>query len=206
VPHAELSTTVSKAVERALAEHRAELVELVEAQVEAELERLSGELVAEAIARRNGSEKPLAEPTDFPGPASDAGEPTKRCSRCRRLQPLSAFNRDRSVKRDGLRASCRSCDRAATRAYVQRQRRARRESAPPAARGGPRDDDEPRPAPAHLGNGRTPQNAPHAGERVPSVDEWLVESGFATLEDGELVATELGLEVGAALADSLDAL
>jgi hypothetical protein len=61
-------------------------------------------------------------------------------------------------------------------------------------------------APAHVGNGRTPQNAPRAGERVPTVEAWLVEAGFATLEHGRLVATELGRVVGSAIDDSLAAL
>jgi hypothetical protein len=57
VPPADvLSTTASEAVKRALEEHRAELVELVERQVETGLERLAAELVAEAIARGNGGD------------------------------------------------------------------------------------------------------------------------------------------------------
>jgi hypothetical protein len=56
VPELEvLADRVSASVPRALEQHRAELAELVERQVELELERLTGELVAEALARRNGA-------------------------------------------------------------------------------------------------------------------------------------------------------
>jgi hypothetical protein len=40
---------------------------------------------------------------------------------------------------------------------------------------------------------------PRAVEHSPTVEQWLVQSGFATVEHGELVATATGAQVGAAI-------
>jgi DNA-directed RNA polymerase subunit M/transcription elongation factor TFIIS len=249
VPHAALADAVSEAVAAALEVHRAELVELVEVQVEAELERLAGELVAEAIARRNGHADsrgegsqalraaPVASVPEAETAKSEKAEELRRCSRCGELRPRSAFGVDRRTA-DGLRRSCRSC--RSEHEYRPRARRARREKASPAARVGPRDEEDPRPAPGHAENGRRRPSAPErcascgaeldpssrqrrycgircaaqaasraprprprerspetdrVGERTPTIDEWLVESGFAERNGRGLVATELGAEL-----------
>jgi hypothetical protein len=169
VPHTALSTTVSEAVERVLEQHRAELVELVEQQVEAELERLAGELVAEAIARRTvliigRISTSCARPS-----RSSSGASTRRADETllevSPAVPRSQFNVDRSSP-DSLRAACRSY--RSEREYRPRARRARREKASPGRRGAPRDADQPRPAPAHVGNGRTPRTAARRRARADS--------------------------------------
>jgi hypothetical protein len=193
VPALEVPGRIAEAVARALEQHRAELAELVERQVDAELERLAGELVTESLARRNGE----------PNGSGEAVE-LKRCSTCGRLRPRSQYNRDRRTT-DGLRARCRECRqcREYPREVATRRARRAREKPRPAAQAPASDDDDARPDPRPVKNGRAADNGSH-GERVysPTVDQWLVESGFATLEHGELVATAAGLDVGSALADS----
>jgi hypothetical protein len=192
VPHDVLSTTVSEAVAHALEVHRAELAELVEQRVEAEVERLASELVAEAVARRNGSD--VAD--------DEQAEELLRCTTCSRLRRLEEFGRDASRK-SGYRSRCKSC--RSEREYRPRARRARRENTSPAARDGERDVGEPRPVGRAAENGRTRPSVPDAGERVPSVEAWLVYARFATLEHGELVATPAGLAAGEAIHDPLAA-
>jgi hypothetical protein len=195
---------IAEAVARALEQHRAELAELVARQVEFELERLAGELVADALARRNGAgetgEGDRADDVsrlDTPG-GVERREDTRRCSTCRRVFPSSAFGRDARTP-DGLRSRCNDCRRQREYTGARRARRARRESARPTAQGPASGDDDARPDPEHAGNGRTTLSAPRAVEYAPTVDQWLVQSGFATLEHGELVATAAGAQVGAAI-------
>jgi hypothetical protein len=49
-------------------------------------------------------------------------EPEKVCATCRVPKPLSAFDREGSVK-DGRRASCKVCRRPVNRSYQKRRRR-----------------------------------------------------------------------------------
>jgi hypothetical protein len=124
----------------------------------------------------------------------------KRCSRCRWRLRRSQFNVDRSSA-DGLRAACRSC--RSQHEYRPRARRARSEKASPAARGGPGDDGEPRRVSVAAENGSAPLSDPLADS---AIEAWLLEASFAQRRNGGLVATELGLELGTALDDSLAAL
>jgi hypothetical protein len=201
VPAEVLDGRIAEAVARALEQHRAELAELVARQVDAELERLAGELVAETLARRNG-----AQPVRVVHPNGNGEPPAtaelKRCSTCGQLRPRSEFGPERRSP-DGLRARCRECRQCREHPLEVAARRARRarEKARTAARGPASDDDDARPDPRPAENGRAAHNASH-GERVPSVDEWLLAAGFATLEHGRLVATAAGLDVGSALGDS----
>jgi hypothetical protein len=183
----------------ALDRHRAELAELVARQVDVELERLAGELVAETLARRNGAQPvPARHANGNGGPAAATAE-LKRCSTCGQFRPRSEFGRERRSP-DGLRARCRECRQRREyprEAAAQRARRAR-EKPGRAAQGPASGDDDPRPDLRPVENGRAADNAP-PGERVPALDEWLLASGFATLEQGELVATAAGLDVGSLL-------
>jgi hypothetical protein len=195
---------IAEAVARALDAHRAELAERVERQVELELERLTGELVAEALARRNGAgetgEGDRADDVsglDTPG-GVERREDSRRCSTCRRVLPSSAFGRDARTP-DGLRSRCTDCRRQREYANAPRARRARRENARSAAQGPASGDEEPRPDPERAGNGRAAFCAPRAVEYSPTVEQWLVQAGFATVEHGELVATAAGAQVGSAI-------
>jgi hypothetical protein len=188
----------------ALDRHRAELAELVARQVDVELERLAGELVAETLARRNGAQPVPARHANGDGEAAATVEAAataelKRCSTCGQLRPRAEYGPDRRTA-DGLRARCRECRQRREYPLEAAARRARRAREKPrrAAQVSASDDDEPRPDPRAVESGRAAHIDSH-GERVPSVDEWLVSSGFATLEHGRLVPTAAGLEVGAAL-------
>lgn len=51
-------------------------------------------------------------------PLFDAGDPLKRCSRCREVKPIAEFHRDRTRK-DGIQNYCKSCNiERAKRFYV----------------------------------------------------------------------------------------
>jgi hypothetical protein len=206
VPAEVLDGRLSEAVARALEQHRAELAELVEQQVEAELERLAPELVDEALARRNGASAAHGV-RDAARTSLDIGEPAataelKRCSTCRRELPRSEYGPDRRSP-DGLRARCRECRqrREYPREVAARRARRAREKPRRAAQGPASDDDAARPDPRPAENGRAAHNGSHR-ERAPSDDEWLLAAGFAMLDEhGRLVATDAGLDAGSALGD-----
>jgi hypothetical protein len=200
VPAEVLDGRIAEAVARAVEQHRAELAELVARQVDAELERLAGELVAETLARRNGAQPVRARHPNGNGEPAATAE-LKRCSTCGQLRPRSDYGPDRRTA-DGLRARCRECRQRREYPLEAAARRARRaREKPRQAAQGPASDDDARPDPRPAENGRAAHNASH-GERVPPVDEWLLAAGFATLERGRLVATAAGLDVGSALDDS----
>jgi hypothetical protein len=204
VPHAALHGRIETAVAAALEQHRAELAAIVQRQVEAELERLVDELVADAVARRNGAEENSSPAhgteRDSERAAEENSSPAeelRRCSACSRELPLEAFGVDRSA-RDGLRRRCGECRRRLE--YAPRARIARREKARPAARVGPRDDEEPRPAPGHAENGKTRPSVPRA-LAAGELERWLVDAGFAERNGRGVVATELGAELAATIFD-----
>ena len=162
VPAEVLDGRLSEAVARALEQHRAELAELVEQQVEAELERLAPELVDEALARRNGASAAHGV-RDAARTSLDIGEPAataelKRCSTCRRELPRSEYGPDRRSP-DGLRARCRECRqrREYPREVAARRARRAREKPRRAAQGPASDDDAARP---------DPRDPPKTGERL----------------------------------------
>jgi hypothetical protein len=168
-----------------------------------------GRPCARALRRRNGhgAKRSRANPSAANGRPHDVAgdEPAEellRCATCGRRRPLDEFGRDAS-RSNGHRSRCRSCRRE--REYRPRARRAR-EKASPAARDSERDDERPRPAGRAAENGRAASTVPDAGERTPTVDEWLLEAGLAERNGRGLVATALGVELGGYLDDYLGSL
>jgi hypothetical protein len=104
----------------------------------------------------------------------------RKCKECKRLGDAA---RERSAAAVKARQLERDRERDRSRAAQEERRR--------------------RGAPKHAENGRAALNGSRAGERVPTVDEWLVSSGFAELKQGKLVATPVGLAAGAAIDHSL---
>ena len=90
----ELSLLVANAVR----ERRPELELLVRAEVDAELARVTGELVEQELAaRRNGAgaELPVvpAEESSTPDPEQEAPLGMRRCTRCEEVKPLDGARR-----------------------------------------------------------------------------------------------------------------
>jgi hypothetical protein len=227
VPHAPLLGRIETAVAHALEAHRAELAALVEQHVAAEPERLVAELVADALARRNGDASKVrrsdlgrrrrenvrrsdifrAQRRRRKAPRLGAfrAEELRRCSTCRRELSASAFGRD-ARRADACAAGAAIAGRAASTpvrsARVGEHDANRRPQDDGTAHGTTRSLDRWTAAES----GRAALNAPGPGEHVPTVDEWLLDAGLAERNGRGLVATELGLELGAALDDSLAAI
>jgi hypothetical protein len=122
VPHAALTGRVETAVAAAVEQHRAELAELVEQRVEAELERLVDELVADAIAGRNGA-APRGAPSAATVQGDDVDEHARieqaeellRCSTCGRLRRSTNSAATRAAAAATAAGAARSGASASTR-------------------------------------------------------------------------------------------
>jgi hypothetical protein len=167
-----LEARVARAVESAIAERRRMLVELVEARIGEELDRLAAELVEQRLAAGNGYGRAADD-------AAASSTPTlELCVECGQGPRL------------GDRRRCPRCRNA----HARELRAARRAKTPvPAASTSRRA----RPNVA----ARAPSRADAPSAQTPAeraeLDEWLVAEGFARRGDGgELQATARGRELG----------